>query len=492
MTDRAARVWSAVCRHIDGISVGTTVAALHERGAFDLLAEPVTLGRLTEQLDANAGHLNVAIRLLADQGWVTRRGEPGTDDMIIEPTSTGRTFMTSYALAYSSAVAFLPFAASFDDDTLAPFADLMQQRWGLRNASEQVLAHLDGHLLAPVMYSRISHEPCKQGIRILDLQGWRDGPDGELAAAMARQYRYPMVYLPLLRRVPELIFGAAPDVEPDIDGHFDRELDLKFSGDVFAATCRAPLRQIALRLFDAEPVGAQPALVADMGCGDGALLADLYRGIRDGTARGRVLQEYPLVMVGADPSPVARRITAERLADVGAPHVVLDADVADPQGFADALAARGLDARDALHVCKSSIHDRAYRDAAGLPAAAPPPSDAAYALPDGQALPTSLLGRDLARFFTGWAPLVSRHGWIVIEAHSTPSRRVAGLMGRTLVTALDATHGYSCQYPVEPAVFTWAAARAGLRSRAHREPAAQALGHTLLTIDHFMADPHAR
>jgi len=37
-------------------------------------------------------------------------------------------------------------------------------------------------------------------------------------------------------------------------------------------------------------------------------------------------------------------------------------------------------------------------------------------------------------------------------------------------------------------VFGWASRAAGFTSRAHHEPAATALGHTQLTIDHFAAD----
>jgi len=43
-------------------------------------------------------------------------------------------------------------------------------------------------------------------------------------------------------------------------------------------------------------------------------------------------------------------------------------------------------------------------------------------------------------------------------------------------------------WSAEPEVFGWAARAADLTSRAHHEPAATALGHTQLTIDHFAAD----
>jgi len=94
---------------------------------------------------------------------------------------------------------------------------------------------------------------------------------------------------------------------------------------------------------------------------------------------------------------------------------------------------------------------------------------------------------DLAALFRRWLPVASRHGWLVIEAHAVPAAILAGLIGRTHATVLDATHGYACQYPVEPGVFAWAARAGGFVSRQHAEPGAATLGHTILTIDHFVA-----
>ncbi|HEX6525461.1 MAG TPA: hypothetical protein VF070_36445 [Streptosporangiaceae bacterium] len=495
-----ARVWAALCRHIDGMAIGTTMAALSSHGALRTLAaaERTAFGKLRAGLGANAGFLHVAIRLLADQGWVGLAGEGGTDELVITPTPPGRVVMTQPAGAYES----LPHAT----------VELAERDWGLPPAAaagpgqsnsvsaevrRQVLSHLNGHLIAPLMFATTSRgfrQGCRDltetATRILALEGWaRDGeltPDGEIALTMARQYRYPIVYLPLLRCVPELIFGdPSRALSRDQDAHLDRDLDLRFSGEVFAAMCRAPFLEMALPLFGADP-GAQPALVVDTGCGDGTLLETLYAAVRERTARGRCLDEHPLLMVGVDPSPVARRTAAVRLAAAGVPHLILDGDIADPDGLARELAAAGHDASNALHVCKSAIHDRAYRAPVAVDDRAPV-TTTAFALPDGDAIPATQMALNLADLFRAWRPLAARHGWIVIEAHSVPAPTAATLIGRTLATALDATHGYSCQYPVEPEVYAWAARAAGFTSRAHREPAAEALGHTLLTIDHFMA-----
>src|SRR4029453_16743845 len=111
---------------------------------------------------------------------------------------------------------------------------------------------------------------------------------------------------------------------------------------------------------------------------------------------------------------------AARLSAAGVPHVILDGDIGDPAGLERALAARGLDARDALHVCKSAIHDRAYEGPgpetpASPPNYAGPPGPGASALPAGSAIPASSVALDLARLFRRWLPVASRHGWLVIE-----------------------------------------------------------------------------
>ena len=72
--------------------------------------------------------------------------------------------------------------------------------------------------------------------------------------------------------VPELNFGhPGPGPAAAADGtetHLDRELDIGFSGDVFSSVCRTPFLDIALPLFDRQPVAGQPGVVVDTGCGD--------------------------------------------------------------------------------------------------------------------------------------------------------------------------------------------------------------------------------
>ena len=195
-------------------------------------------------------------------------------------------------------------------------------------------------------------------------------------------------------------------------------------------------------------------------------------------------------MVGVDPSPVARAAAAETLRAAGIAHQILDGDVAEPEAIAQKLCDLGLDPAGALHVSKSVFHNRTFkppRGPAGRPAGAPA-STGAFAGPNGWVIPNCARRAGLARAPRPLEGRRARHGLVVIEAHTTPPETAARLAGRTVATALDAAHGYSHQLLLEPEVFADIARRAGLASLAHREPGAATVGHTVLTIDHFVAD----
>ena len=530
-----SEVWRQVCSHIDGLAVGSTVAALEARGITRLLSEGSrTAGELRKLSGANDGHLAVALRLLADQGWVTHRGEFGADDLTVEPTPGGRALLGRLAGDYAQSAGLLHLAQRLDgilfggDESgrlvLAEAADAVSREWGVSpealpvRARLQAISHLDGQLVAPLMVCLARHGLVGQGrldlpdcdrdtrrsvVRILEQQGWarpaadRDGgfvltSAGLVAAACARQYQHAVSYIPLFCKVSELLFGDPRQVwstsPSGSEPHLDRALDVGFSGDVFTSVCREPFLELALPLFDRLPVASQPVAVVDTGCGDGTVLAELYRDVCAHTERGRYPADHPLHMVGVEPSRIARNVAARRLAAAGVPHTVIDGDIADPQGIARALLQMGINPQDALHVNKSVLHDRAYQEPTGRFASVVPPVtlSGAYVAPDGSAIRPVDVVRNLANVLNRWRGLADRHGLIVIEAHAIAPAVTASILGRGVATSLDATHGYSNQYPVEEEAFTWAVRAAGFRSRAHREPAADSVGYPVLTVDHLL------
>ena len=536
------QVWDRICRHMDGFAIGSTVAALEQRGVLSfLLSEaPVSMGLVRRRFNGNPGYLHAAFRLLACQGWLTRVGELGSADLAFKPTSRGAAIL-KLAPAYAAAVAFLPAARDLETTLfgdvkpnaraeLSTFADHIRNEWGLRDydaaaeVRQQVRHHLDGQVITPLMSILSLHgvlpssltdapvidlqslngnlENLKTAFEILACMGWANilgeqveiTQPGMLALNCARQYWYPMGYLETFIRVPELLFGdprvTLVRTEAGEESHVDRKLDIQFSGNVFSKTCRQPFLEIALPLFDHPSFALQPAAIVDTGCGDGTLLQVLYENIRDRTRRGPKLRDYPLTVIGVEPNKVARDVAAAKLTESGIPHHVVDGNIADPTGLAQTLSAIGFDPYNALHLCKSVIHNRPYQKPENPVAAGRrrTSSTGAFVAPDGAAIPNSMLEQNLVEHFRSWRELAYRHGLLVIEAHTVDPAVTAKLIGRSIGTVVDATHAYSNQNLVEPEVFMSAAREAGFSSRAHRELGKESVGHTVLTIDHFVTE----
>jgi len=88
-------------------------------------------------------------------------------------------------------------------------------------------------------------------------------------------------------------------------------------------------------------------------------------------------------------------------------------------------------------------------------------STGAYAY-EGKRIPNKLVEDSLLDHITRWAPYVSRFGLLVIELHTVPPEIASQHIGKTAVTAYDATHGFSDQYILEVSVFHKILAEAGL------------------------------
>ena len=249
---------------------------------------------------------------------------------------------------------------------------------------------------------------------ILAGQGWMVLKPGEaaltdagvVAVAMAAQYGYSICYFPTTRCIPDLMTGGKPFAEPthednavelstlpyqtvgrqpfaaetnrvpsrhrDADlllnstvlaheeTHVDRALDIQFSGEVFSRQCREPFLKMARRLFDHDDFANQPTAVVDCGAGDGTVLMELYRAIRDETLRGQRLEDFPLLMVAAEYNELARKTCAQRLAQAGIPHFALFGDIGEPEALMRSLTEKGIAPDSILHVNKSVIHNRSY------------------------------------------------------------------------------------------------------------------------------------
>ena len=335
---------------------------------------------------------------------------------------------------------------------------------------------------------------------ILLSQGWAEGSAenlvltdaGRTAASLAMQYYYPVSYLPTLRAIPQLLFGAenvsCPSAAGSDEHHVDRLLDVQFSGLVFEHRCKEPFLDMVLPLFDREPAGEQPECIVDTGSGNGTLLVALYRAIRERTLRGRMLRDHPLKLVGVEYTRIALEATKQALQALGVPHLVVYGDIADPSGISRKLSEHGIDPYSVLHVSKSVIHNRRYKPPANSSRRDQwqPLSQAPFVSEDGSLIAARDMECNLVEFFEDWIPFTRKHGMFVIEAHTVDPVVTSRYIGRNIVTCMDATHGFSHQYLVEGEVFLKTALTAGYQCRARRVLAGLSPNHPLLMIQHFM------
>ncbi|HEY2137798.1 MAG TPA: hypothetical protein VGH49_18075, partial [Xanthobacteraceae bacterium] len=513
--------WRQVSTHVDGMALGSGIAALARAGIIDLIARQprITAGEIIERTGWRAGYLHVIFKLLEYQGWIEREGPPD-GAMRVRLTEAGNS-LPAVAPLYENAVVALAAARQWlaggtpPGPQWRPLLDCALAAW--RSGDDPLLTtvrtHLDGHLAAPILarLADVDQVPTHERLdRALDFAaldqdlasrfaaflrhlGWIDGIDGSTtswslhgtaAALMLPQYWYPLIYLPTLAAVGELLEGrraVGTAGGPAEEQHLDRQLDIRFSGTVFNSTCRRHFLNVVVPCF-ARDAEARPRYLVDIGCGDGRLLAETWSAIAASCGRERAP-----TAVGIDLNRVALAATDKLLHDSGVPARILPGDVTRPDLVARSLRDCGIDCDTCLFVCKSVIHDRDYVAPARAVAQVDAPCDLVFVADDGGLIPVTMIEQSLVDLFVAWKPLIARHGWVVIEAHTVPARVAAAHRGRTQIAILDATHGYSRQYLVDAARFGRAAQRAGLVSEAHGEIGAAQLGHAALTIDHFRA-----
>ncbi len=522
MTDSAIRqlrasVRTQMFRHLDGLGIGSTLAAFQEAGIISLFRERhgLSLDDISRHLTCNQGYINVGLRLLACQGWLVRRDLK--DSLEYHLTSIGdEAFIV--AELYQLPCRFLARHPLIDDieelvylhkdsallEDFKRIVELILCDWNLERYSdrisgpvrEQIHDHLDGLIVAPIMvmlYRIGLFKPLMELGRVeirelgdYDLFGellvalfthfeWVEQVDddyvklteaGRFAAEKVHTYGVTVSYLPTLIRVPLLLFGnpksfAHSSSDDGKEVHVNRVINVWASGASHRAYF-AKLEPIIEAIFN-QPIEQQPQGVAEMGCGDGTMLCFIYDVIKNKTLRGKYLEQIPLIIVGSDFNQEAREVAAVNFQRHGMPHHLLYGDINNPAPFAQELKRLyGRDLSDFLSVRAFIDHERNYVPVDPSGRRWSHPTHAAFA-DSGQLIETPALMDNLVTHLQLWEKYSNKHGLLVIELHTLDPVLACQRLGQTLVTPYDAIHGYTDQYPVELASFNEAAGVAGFK-----------------------------
>jgi hypothetical protein len=496
---RDAELRGRLFEHLDGLTLCGVLPPVLDRGVVQEVAEAGgDVDDLADGYSANAGYLNVALRMLASQG-ILRVSR--ADDRVFyraNPEAAWETWIER-SDAYASGRGWIACAEGLWNRTAEPLSG--ESREALEAALEahalldpdhpvegKVRVHVEGAIAAPWLVAvGFAHgtvpirEPsrCARVVagfhpsvqdawhRVASKLGWE--VQGELTAtglffvSRAAAYGVTTSYARTLVWSEELIFGDGHHLWRTAPGeseiHVDRTLNVWGSGGAHGAYFHF-LDEVVERIFNA-PLEEQPAGICDMGCGNGALLLHLEEVVRTRTERGRHLAQRPLLLVGADYNAEALVATAAHFQAKGVRGNFLRGDIGDPDTLAvDLWELHGLRLSDMLNVRSFLDHNRVFnRPLSDRPRL--PMGTGAFAF-RGERLLLRDVEQSLLEHFLKWAPYVAQHGLLVIELHTVTPAQAAERLGGMPATAYDATHGLTDQYIVELPVFDTLAGEAGL------------------------------
>lgn len=496
--------------HLDGIVTAPSAYALFEQGVtgYLLAKKACDLQELTKEFKANEGYLNVALRVLCSQGWLRQKINNREDLISYSLTDTSEIAFDHFYL-YKDVVQLLKFSENFHTRKfeVEPFLELekifnkLKNNYGLTLVNDektsviqrQILKHIEGIIVGPtIVHLGMSgmfhkyfmeasfkpeefHKDPDSFKRLLDIFvhfGWFSKRNetyqftdiGFFYAQRASAYGVTVSYIPTLRKLDELIFGdamaAKKSGDEHVEGHVDRKMNVWGSGGAHTNYFKI-VDEIIIDLFN-KPIEEQPKGILDMGCGNGAFMQHLFNVIDQQTLRGKVLEEYPLILVGADYNEMALHITKANLIQADIWAKVVFGDIGRPDLLSQDLHDNyGVDLLDLLNVRTFLDHNRIWQEPTSINQERVSQSTGAFAF-EGRRLSSNLVEESLLEHFNNWLPYVKKFGLLIIELHTVPSDLVACNLGKTAATAYDATHGYSDQFIVEVDVFNKIMAEAGL------------------------------
>ena len=283
-------------------------------------------------------------------------------------------------------------------------------------------------------------------------------------------YGVTVSYMPLFSKMNTLLYKNTSNIlNRDSNGnelHVNRKMNVWGSGGAHKLYFKK-IDEIIIEIFN-YPIEKQPKGIADMGCGDGTMLIHLYNLIKTKTLRGQLLDKHPLHVIGADFNEEALEVTHENLKKENIKHILVQADIGNPNDFNDILIKEyNIELNMLLNVRSFLDHNRVFempkKEDFSLNNITTQSTAAFCANNKNKLLEPIIFKLSLIEHFLKWKPYINKFGLILLELHTIKPELCSKNIGNTVATAYDATHGYSNQYIIEYEEFVDAAIIAGLK-----------------------------
>ncbi len=474
--------------HLDGIVLIPTIIALEKKNIISQLKKN-SINELAEQFNANEAYLNVALRLLASQG-ILRQIIYDDHNICYENTNSINitSILKTYALAQNIYIHNMDYNSIITDKkniiTEKKLYNTINNYISKKNISNQIQdKHVEGIMLAPliVLFSRngffngeaINMSLLNNKWHNLIIQLFKHckliDNDKKLTEyglfifKRASAYGVTVSYLPTYRNIENLIYRDANvlqlDSNLDEEIHVDRDMNVWGSGGAHQ-TYFKKIDEIILHLFNL-PIEKQPKGFIDIGCGNGKFIEHIFDLIYYKTNRGKLLKKHPLFIVGSDFNQQALTATKKTIekADIWAKAVF--GDISNPQKIAEELLIKHkIELSDLLNVRSFLDHNRIYEN----------PKQKIYKKSKssgafchrGKRITSSELQQNLKEHLLRWKPYLVKYGLLIVELHTIIPEIASKNIGKTAITAYDASHGFSDQYIIEYEYFLDTAKEIGL------------------------------
>lgn len=492
---------SSIFRHLDGIVTAPVITSLQKKGIIGLIfsSGEISLQEISENKESNEGYLNVALRMLASQGFIGYQLNSLTGEVMLS-ANENTPFLLKYAPLYDKVNLYLKESTtpvfqklepgSFEnfrylfDDFKKQFGCETPENETERKVFLQILKHLEGCLVSPVivqlgmlgMFHKYFMETSFQAVefhknpenfeKILDFLtnlGWftknnknfKFTENGLYFARRAASYGVTVSYLPMFNRMDDLLFGNPKKLreigESEDEIHVDRKMNVWGSGGAHSTYFKV-VTDFIISIFN-QPIHQQPKGILDMGCGNGAFIQHIFETIERHTLRGKMLEDYPLFLVGADYNQAALNVTRANLIKNDIWAKVIWGDIGNPEQLAKDLKENyEINLSDLVNIRTFLDHNRIWKDPENMNPQRTSTSTGAFAF-RGTRIPNKLVEENLKEHLNLWLPYIRKNGLLVIELHTLNPEITSQHLGETAATAYDATHGFSDQYIVEIEVF---------------------------------------
>jgi len=502
--EERADIRKRIFLHLDGWALIPTMYNLNQLKILKLILDnpQTTLSEINLIAQTNEGYLNVALRILASQGYINRTVDNDQDEIQLELTDMGRQafdlanhYDTFYELMKTLSIR--PRNIISKDANIEALEDAWKELKHFQNYQnseirDRMSYHMEGLLLGPTMVGlgidnrfedlnadfilspsslNLPKRTFQWFIEILDQllfitqtqTGYKLNAKGLYFTKRASAYGVTVSYLPTFAQLHTLLKGDPNKLrEEDKEGHEThvyRYMNVWGSGGAHS-TYFKKVDEIIIELFN-KPIKEQPKGLIDVGCGDGSFIEHVFDIIYFKTARGKILDKHPLFIVGADYNQKSRVATRKTMdsADIWAE--VEFGDISDPVSLNKILIEKHeIELSDLLNTRTFLDHNRIYQKPDHVELSCK--SGGAFAF-RGRRIPNNELFQNLSNHLKIWAPYLKKFGLLIIELHSINPEQAANNVGLTLATPYDATHGYTDQYIIELPCFLNAAKEAGLQ-----------------------------